>query len=72
MNVSGQGTSDLPIMHQSNLRPNIYLERTRPIRDPNRALFVHFDLDKAHQPVSKATLGRWLMEAIRLSYKLLG
>lgn len=50
----------------------IYLDLTRPFRGPNRALCLYFDPDKAHRAVSKATMGRWLTEVIRLSYTLLG
>ncbi len=35
----------------------IYLDRTKEVREQNRALFVHFVPAKAPRPISKAILG---------------
>ncbi len=50
----------------------VYLKRTKESRGRNRALFVHFDPAKAERPISKATLSRWMTEAIKLAYVTLG
>ena len=49
----------------------IYLDCTREVRGQNRALFVHFDPAKAPRPISKATLGHFLMAAIQEAYFVL-
>ncbi len=49
----------------------IYLNRTRVVRGQNRALFVHFVPAKAPRPISKATLGRFMMAAIHEAYFIL-
>ncbi len=50
----------------------IYLAQMREVRVQNRALFVHFDPDKAAHPISKATLGCWLSMAIHDAYVVFG
>ncbi len=49
----------------------IYIDRTKEVRGQNRALFIHYDPAKAACPISKATLGRFLMAAIRATYFVL-
>ncbi len=50
----------------------IYLRRTEHSRGANRSLFVHWDEERAHRPVSKRWISSTLTKAIRSAYRLQG